>query len=85
MDTSLLKILCCPETRQSLRLANKIELENLNTRIHLHSAFNNPSGKKLIFPISPLSAALIREDGQVAYPIRDDIPFLLVEEAIATS
>ncbi len=30
----------------------------------------------------PLDAALVREDGAVAYPIRDGIPVLLPEEAI---
>ncbi|MDD5199881.1 MAG: Trm112 family protein [Terrimicrobiaceae bacterium] len=30
-----------------------------------------------------IEAALIREDGRVAYPIRDGIPMLAVEEAIA--
>jgi uncharacterized protein len=31
----------------------------------------------------PLDAALVREDGAVVYPIRDGIPVLLPEEAIA--
>jgi uncharacterized protein YbaR (Trm112 family) len=30
-----------------------------------------------------LEAALLREDGRAAYPIRDGIPLLLVEEQIA--
>lgn len=29
------------------------------------------------------AAALIREDGRVAYPVREGIPVLIVEEAIA--
>jgi len=32
-----------------------------------------------------LESALLREDGRVAYPIRDGIPLLLVEEQIAIS
>ncbi len=30
-----------------------------------------------------LEAALIREDGRVAYPIRDRIPLLVIDEQIA--
>lgn len=30
-----------------------------------------------------LEAALLREDGRVAYPIRDGIPLLVVEEQVS--
>ncbi len=32
--------------------------------------------------IPPLESALLREDGRVAYPIRDGIPLLIVEEQL---
>lgn len=59
MDPALLDLLCCPETRQPLRLATDAELARLG-----------------------IPSALVREDGAVAYPIRDGIPLLLVDEAI---
>lgn len=33
----------------------------------------------------PTEAALVREDGRVAYPIRDRIPLLVIEEQMPLS
>ncbi len=63
MDASLLDLVCCPETHQSLRFATADELTRLTG-------------------MPPLEAALLREDGRVAYPIRDGIPLLIVEEQL---
>lgn len=63
MDASLLDVVCCPETHQSLRFATSDELARLTST-------------------PPLESALLREDGRVAYPIRDGIPLLLVEEQL---
>jgi len=30
----------------------------------------------------PIQAGIIREDGQYLYPVRDDIPIMLIGEAI---
>ena len=73
MDASLLELICCPETHQSLRFATVGEL----TRMTPSSSGMTPSSSSMT-----LDSALLREDGQVAYPIRDGIPLLLVEEQL---
>ena len=78
IDAELLKILCCPETHQDLRLADQSLVEKLNTQIAA-GALKNRSGQ----PVSEkLEAGLIRSDGQFLYPVRQDIPVMLVDEAI---
>ncbi len=67
----LLELLRCPMTGQPLRRADAAALERLNARL--------PAGTK------PLTAALLRNDGSAAYPVSDEIPLLLVEEAISLS
>ncbi|MBV9656842.1 MAG: hypothetical protein JO295_01910 [Verrucomicrobia bacterium] len=69
IDPDLLAILCCPETHQSLALADAATLERINTC--------------LAPGVPALAAALLRADGRRAYPVRDNLPILLVEEGIA--
>ena len=81
MDKELLEIVCCPKTRQDLRLADAQELSSLNAAISQGSV-KNVQGNHVKRPVDE---ALIRKDGQVAYPVRDGIPVLLVEEAMVLS
>jgi uncharacterized protein YbaR (Trm112 family) len=77
-DTELLKILCCPETRQELRLAASELVESLNRRI-AEGTLRNRSGRAVT---EKLDGGLLRADGKLLYPIRQDIPVMLVDEAI---
>jgi uncharacterized protein YbaR (Trm112 family) len=78
MDTELLKILCCPETHQELRLAEPVLIEKLNQQIEA-GALKNRSGQ----PVQEkLDGGLVRADGKMLYPIRGKIPVMLVDEGI---
>jgi uncharacterized protein YbaR (Trm112 family) len=78
IDAELLKILCCPETHQGLRVADSVLVENLNQQIGV-GALKNRAGQ----PVKEkLDGGLARADGKFVYPIRQDIPVMLVDEAI---
>lgn len=78
IDKDLLQILACPETHQSLVLADAALLERVNRAIQSGSA-KNRGGKSVA---DALSEALVRDDRCVVYPIRDGIPVLLVDEGL---
>jgi uncharacterized protein YbaR (Trm112 family) len=76
--TDLLGILCCPETHQTLDLASAALVETLNARIAAGNVRNRADQ-----PVTArLDGGLVREDRKYLYPIRGDIPVLLVDEAI---
>ncbi len=78
INNELLKILCCPETQQSLSIADSGLIQQINTKIK-EGKVKNRGG---IIVSEELQSGLIREDGKYLYPIRNDIPTLLVDEAI---
>ncbi len=78
IDQSLLDILVCPETKQPLRVADEQMLKAVNTSIE-KGAVTNRGGKPVT---AGLDEALVREDGGVLYPVRDDIPIMLIDESI---
>ncbi len=81
MDKRLLELLCCPVTKRPLRPISRDQLRALNAAIEAGNVAR-VGGE----PVSlALSDALVREDGQVIYPIDDGIPVLLAEEAIGTT
>ncbi|MAM02790.1 MAG: hypothetical protein CMH51_04500 [Myxococcales bacterium] len=79
IDHSLLDILVCPETKQGLRVVESAVLEALNASIASGSVRNRGGGAVT----AAVSEALIRADGEVLYPVRDDIPIMLIDESIS--
>jgi uncharacterized protein YbaR (Trm112 family) len=78
VEPELLKILRCPETHQLLRVAEPALVDSLNQQI-TGGTLRNRAGQRLNEKIDD---GLIRADGRMLYPVRQDIPVLLVEEAI---
>lgn len=78
VDAGLLKILRCPETQQPVSEADAGLVAELNSRVAA-GTLKNSGGKTVA---AQLDGALVRQDGAVAYPIRNSIPIMLVEEAI---
>ena len=78
LDPEFLKILCCPETRQDLLPAENSLVNQLNEKVAagtLHNRSGQPVKDKL-------DSGLVRTDRKFLYPIRGNIPVMLIEEAI---
>jgi uncharacterized protein YbaR (Trm112 family) len=78
INDEFLDMLRCPESRQRLKrghadLVAKVNREIAAGRLH------NRAGQALAKPIDGL---LVCEDDRLAYPILDDIPILLADEAV---
>ena len=78
IDAELLKILCCPETHQRLRWADEVRMAGVNQQIGA-GQLKNGAGKIVA---EKISAGLLRQDGKVIYPLRNNIPILLIDEAL---
>jgi uncharacterized protein YbaR (Trm112 family) len=74
----LLAILCCPETKQDVVLANDDIIKKINDDIKAGTAVSRHGAKV----VDAIDGGLVREDGKFVYPIREDIPIMLVEQAI---
>lgn len=81
ISQELLDILACPETKQPLTLADAALLTRLNDRIQQGQLTN----RRGVAVTEPIGGGLVREDGRYLYPIRDDIPIMLIDEAIPLS
>ncbi len=78
MNKELLKLICCPSSKKQLKILNEENLDNLNQAISAGLIKNN-QGKILK---DKIEQALITEDYEVAYIVKDDIPVLLENESI---
>ena len=78
IDPELLKILCCPETHQPVTPAAKPIIDALNERIP-SGQLRNRAGRDVS---ETIDGGLVRDDQKFLYPIRHDIPIMLIDEAI---
>lgn len=78
MDKELLDMLCCPETKQDVSLAEASLVEAVNRKIEAGQA-KNRGGEAVR---EKLDSGLIRADRKMLYPVREDIPIMLIDEAI---
>ncbi|MBM4455081.1 MAG: hypothetical protein FJ411_01685 [Verrucomicrobia bacterium] len=78
VDPELLAILRCPESLQPVRLADDSTVRRLQEQAR-QGNLKNIQGS-----IGPdFEALLVREDGKRAYLVRDGIPVMLIDEAVA--
>lgn len=78
IDKDLLAILCCPETKLEVSLADQALVDRINEAVRRGTVKNR--GKKPVTEL--LDGGLVRADRKILYPIREDIPVMLIEEAI---
>ncbi len=78
IDKDLLAILCCPDTKQDVSLADQALIAKLNGAVSRGELKN-----RAMKPVTEtLDGGLIRADRKILYPIREDIPVMLIEEGI---
>ncbi|MCY4488975.1 MAG: Trm112 family protein [Deltaproteobacteria bacterium] len=78
IDQQLLDILACPESHEPVALADESLINTVNRKIESGHLLNRV-GEKVT---EPIDGGLVRADGRYLYAIREDIPIMLVEQAI---
>jgi uncharacterized protein len=78
VDKDLLAILCCPETKLDVTLADESLIDKMNDAVG-RGVLKNKAQK----PVTELlDGGLLRSDRKILYPIREHIPVMLIEEGI---
>lgn len=78
VDQALLDILVCPETKQPVRSADAALLDRLNAAIR-EGSVTTRGGRRVT---EEVAEGLVREDSSLLYPVRDEVPIMLIDEAI---
>ena len=80
INEELLNIIVCPETKQDLVIAESDIVDKINTLIE-NGELLNRSKQKVTEKID--GGLIQKDDRKYLYPIRDEIPILLIDESIA--
>ena len=81
VDQELLSILVCPENKTPVKLADQAMIDQINGAI-AGGTLTNRGGEVVD---TAIDGGLLREDGAYLYVIREDIPVMLIDEAIPMS
>ena len=81
IDKKLLEILVCPTTKVPVKLLSKDKLAVLNRCIEAGEV-RYADGSSVA---APLQDGLITDDARTVYPVDDDIPIMLEDQAIAAN
>lgn len=74
----LLDILCCPETHQPFQIAEATLVAEINGKIKGGQVLNR-AGKPVV---DAIDSGLVRQDRKFLYPVRGNIPTMLIDESI---
>ncbi|MFO1497000.1 MAG: hypothetical protein U1G07_01160 [Verrucomicrobiota bacterium] len=74
----LVQFLCCPETRQALQRAEPGLIAELNRQIGT-AGLRNRAGRQVL---EKLEEGLVPLDRRCLFPVRQEMPVLLPDEAI---
>lgn len=78
VDKELLDMLCCPETKEDVSLVTGELIEKLNKMAEA-GRLRNRGGETVK---EKMDSGLLRADRKYLYPVREDIPIMLIDEAI---